>query len=58
MNRNTLRGRTTARAVRPLSGKRTSLIGWPTSANDPKQTFLPYRLIHLMQINVVAKAIS
>jgi hypothetical protein len=26
----------------PLSGaKRTSLIGWPKSANDPKETLLP-----------------
>jgi hypothetical protein len=28
------------------------------SAHDPKRTFLPWRLLHLIQINVVAKAIS
>ena len=25
---------------------------------DPKRTFLPWRLLHLIQINVVANAIS
>ena len=40
-----------------LARSGTMRLNTMTSAFDPKQTFRPWRLLYLMQINVVAKAI-